>query len=66
MTTCSDLGSSCINEDDSPTGPGSTTCRQLYRNQKLLAIDEKGEVEVDTFQLPSACVCNYKEMDSLR
>ena len=43
--------------DDSPKD--STTCKQIFSIRKLLAIDENGVVSVDSFQLPSACLCRY-------
>ncbi|TRY75079.1 hypothetical protein TCAL_12660 [Tigriopus californicus] len=60
ITVCANPNAVCLNSLDSPDGPNSVTCRQLYRNQKLLAVNASGLVEVDTFQLPSACVCNHQ------
>jgi len=61
MVFCENDGGNCLNENDNPHVDGSTICKQLYKTQKLLAIDEEGEISVDTFELPSACVCHYKE-----
>ena len=57
---CENAGSTCVNDADSPRGPGTTTCRQAYRTQKLLAVDQRGEVVVDSFPLPSACLCHFR------
>ena len=45
---------------DSPHGEGSTLCRQIFSTQRLLALDSDGNVTIDTFELPSACVCKTK------
>lgn len=37
--------------------PSQTSCRQLYREHKLLVVTQKGELEIDKFSLPSACAC---------
>ena len=38
--------------------PSATSCRQLYSNQRLLALnDDASDVYVETFSVPSACVC---------
>ena len=60
VTICENPGKKCINDIDSPHGEGSTLCRQIFGTQKLLALDEDGNVNVDTFDLPSACVCKTK------
>ena len=57
---CEDVDKPCDNDSDSPHGEGTTVCKQLFRTQKMLAIDNDNEVVVDTFELPSACVCNYR------
>ena len=62
VVTCSKNGkSTCRTEefDDSPSGSGTTTCKQIFSTRKLLAIDEDGVISVDSFQLPSACLCRY-------
>jgi len=41
--------------------PSQTTCKQLYREHKLLVITEKGKLEVDNFRLPSACACYLRK-----
>lgn len=57
VTICTNPEQTCINDLDSPRGPKTTLCKQIYSTQKLLALDELGNVNVDTFELPSACVC---------
>ena len=42
---------------DSPNG--KTECRQIFTTRKLLSIDENGIIGVDSFKLPSACLCKY-------
>ena len=62
VVTCSKNGkSTCRTEefDDSPSGSGTTTCKQIFSTRKLLAIDEDGVISVDSFQLPSACLCRF-------
>ena len=62
MVTCSKNGkSTCRTEefDDSPSGSGTTTCKQIFSIRKLLAIDEDGVISVDSFPLPSACLCRF-------
>ena len=56
---CAEAGKPCVNDKDSPK-PKSTICRQIFKTARLLAFDEEGEVEVDSFRLPSACVCHYQ------
>jgi hypothetical protein len=34
---------------------------QHFRTYKMLAVRPSGELVVDTFKLPSACVCHYIE-----
>ncbi len=60
MTVCDGAGSTCINDNDSPRGPETTVCKQAYKYHKMLATDESGEVTVDTFPLPSACLCHFR------
>ena len=57
---CRNPEKTCINDLDSPHGEGSTLCRQIFSTQKLLALDTDGNVTIDTFELPSACVCKTK------
>jgi len=38
---------------------GKTECRQIFSTRKLLSIDENGIIGVDSFKLPSACLCKY-------
>ena len=44
MVFCENDGGSCLNENDNPHDDGSTICKQLYKTQKLLAIDQKGRL----------------------
>ena len=60
VTICKNPQQKCVNDIDSPHGEGSTLCRQIFSTQKLLALDNEGNVNVDTFELPSACVCKTK------
>ncbi|CAB4064902.1 ALDH8A1 [Lepeophtheirus salmonis] len=60
---CEKPGKTCINDIDSPDGEGSTVCRQAYRRQRLLAMDENGEPSVDSFPLPSGCICHHMQND---
>ncbi|XP_050300154.1 protein spaetzle-like [Anthonomus grandis grandis] len=42
--------------------PGYTlTCKQKYVYRRLLSIDNKGEPVQDSFKMPSACCCAYKQ-----
>ena len=43
MVFCENEGGPCLNDNDNPHVDGSTICKQLYKTQKLLAIDEEGE-----------------------
>ena len=49
----------CRTEDFDDAPKDSTTCKQIFSTRKLLAVDENGVVSVDSFQLPSACLCRY-------
>ena len=60
VTICDNPQEKCVNDIDSPHGEDSTLCRQIFGTQKLLALDQDGNVNVDTFELPSACVCKTK------
>merc|ERR1711935_45995 len=55
VTKCKGEGFSC----NLGQTPGQTTvCRQEYHDQKLVALDERGEeLLVDTFSFPSCCSC---------
>jgi len=56
---CSREGESC----DINTVRGiKTVCRQKYSEKKLVAISPEGEKYVDTFRLPSCCIC-YKKVN---
>ena len=51
MVFCENDGGNCLNENDNPHVDGSTICKQLYKTQKLLAIDEEGTKYSITFLL---------------
>ena len=60
---CQENGkSTCQTEDFDDIGKGTTACKQIFSTRKLLAIDENGVVSVDSFQLPSACLCKYRSV----
>jgi len=59
VNVCEDVDKPCKNSLDSPD-EGSISCKQLFKTHKLLAFNEDGEIVVDTFELPSACICSYK------
>ncbi len=46
VTVCERSGSPCETDDDSPQGPGTTTCKQAYKIQKMLAVDETGARDI--------------------
>jgi len=48
---------SCLYSGSQGNDPGSTSCRQLYRQHRLLALNGANKLEVDSFKLPSACAC---------
>jgi len=54
---CSREGQSCEIETVRGT---ETVCRQKYSEKKLVAISPDGEKYVDTFRLPSCCICHQK------
>ena len=54
---CELSGSPCQNDIDSPFGECQTTCKQIFSARKLVVVDENGDVSLDVFQLPSACLC---------
>ena len=53
MVFCETLEAPCLNANDNPHEDGSTVCKQLYRTQKLLAIDEKGKPYKTIIMLPT-------------
>ena len=63
IVTCVNAEQPCANDLDSPLGTGLTVCKQQYRYEKLLAINENGTVVVDTFEIPSGCVCHTKTVN---
>ena len=66
VVTCDNIEEShCrTGEFDSPFGKTWTKCKQIFSIRKLLAIDEDGVITVDSFELPSACLCEYSEVSS--
>ena len=45
--------------------PSATVCKQMYSLQNMLAIDDRdGTVYVETFRIPSACVCELIDKGS--
>merc|ERR1711892_471232 len=52
----------CLYSGAQGNNPDLTTCKQIYTEHKLLALDpEKGQLLVDSFKLPSACACFVRE-----
>merc|ERR1712165_339821 len=52
---------SCLYSGAVGNNPALTSCKQLYTEHKLLALSADGQLVVDSFKLPSACACFYKE-----
>ena len=52
---------SCLYSGATGNNPGLTSCQQLHTQHKLLALSTDGQLVVDSFKLPSACACFYKE-----
>merc|ERR1712126_467654 len=48
---------SCMYSGSDGDNPEFTSCRQLYTEHKLLSLTTEGQLEVDSFMLPSACAC---------
>ena len=63
VVTCVQAEQPCTNDLDSPLGTGKTFCKQQYRYEKLLAINQNGTAVVDTFEIPSGCVCHTKTVN---
>lgn len=57
---CIGEGQKCRTDDDAPQA-GLTACRQKYTVYKMLALDSQGKEILDTFSLPSACLCYYQD-----
>lgn len=51
---------SCLYSGVQGLHPTGTVCKQLYREHRLMIISEKGELEIDSFRLPSACACHLR------
>ncbi|CAG9767967.1 unnamed protein product [Ceutorhynchus assimilis] len=59
----------CKNPDGDCDIPGGSalgdeyimTCKQKYVYRRLLTLDQKGEAIPDSFKMPSACCCAYKQ-----
>ncbi|XP_060527098.1 protein spaetzle-like isoform X2 [Cylas formicarius] len=60
IETCYRPDEECDVLDNSPVGI-VTFCRQKYIYRKLMSVNEKGKVVPDSFRLPSACCCAYKQ-----
>jgi len=60
-----DFGS-CLYSGAHGNNPALTSCKQLYTEHKLLALSNDGQLVVDSFKLPSACACFYKEDFTLK
>jgi len=52
---------SCLYSGSPGNNPQLTVCRQLTTTHKLLALSNDGQLVVDSFHLPSACACYYRE-----
>jgi len=61
VTEIKDRFGSCLYSGAVGNNPGLTSCQQLYTQHKLLALSSDGQLLVDSFKLPSACACFYKE-----
>ena len=42
--------------------PNATVCHQLYSRHDFLALSENGQIEYDSFKVPSACVCKILDV----
>ena len=56
---CEEEGLHCNTDEDAPSS-SNTVCRQKYTIHKLYAITANKEQIYDSFSLPSACICYYK------
>ena len=52
-------GSPCLFSEGNPLGYESV-CRQKFILRKLVALNGEGKTSLDTFKLPSCCVCYIK------
>lgn len=52
---------SCLYSGSIGNNPRGTSCRQLHREHRLLAVNSQGLLEVDSFMLPSACACYLRD-----
>merc|ERR1712111_195542 len=57
---------SCLYSGAVGNNPALTSCKQLYTEHKLLSLSNDGQLVVDSFKLPSACACFYKEDFTLK
>jgi len=62
---CLDEGSECLTDSDAPSS-GTTVCRQEYTTHRLYATDGNGEQVYDSFSLPSACLCHFRDNFGLK
>jgi len=51
----------CLYSGSEGNDPSLTSCKQIYTEHKLLALSEEGQLLVDSFKLPSACACFFRE-----
>jgi len=52
---------SCHYSGSPGNNPQLTVCRQLFTAHKLLSLSTEGQLVVDSFELPSACACYFRE-----
>merc|ERR1711963_556210 len=62
---CVDEGSECLTGSDAPSS-GSTVCRQEFATHRLYATSGNGEQVYDSFSLPSACLCHFRDNFGLK
>ena len=59
-------GSSCTYGGQYGLYPEATECRQAFSNHNMLAMTEDLTPYVDTFRIPSACVCHLVDEELFR
>jgi len=62
---CLDEGSECLTDSDAPSS-GTTVCRQEFATHRLYATDGNGAQVYDSFSLPSACLCHFRDNFGLK
>ena len=65
MVFCENDGGNCLNENDNPHVDGSTICKQLYKTQKLLAIDEEGTKNRNSLFYSRKCITLFQHLWSV-